>query len=103
MEQGSHDCISQLKDYLSNKPNRNGAAVEELKEKLEFRQVQQQNLKNKFDEMNRKNKNLTLKLAQQYEQAVKQNKSVKLDLKTIPDGIDPEKYQFIRDQEEEAK
>jgi hypothetical protein len=52
--------------------------------------------------MSKKNKLQILRLSQQYDQAVKENKSLKHDLHTIPDGIDPSKVQREMEAENEA-
>ncbi len=52
--------------------------------------------------MNKKNKAQILRLSQQYDQAVKENKSLKHDIYTTPEGIDPSKMQREIEAENEA-
>jgi hypothetical protein len=55
-----------------------------------------------MDEMSKKNKCQILRLSQQYDQAAKENKSLKHDIHTIPEGIDPEKYNREMEAENDA-
>lgn len=89
MEDGQHDCVGQIQKYMRE----NGSLNEQLENKLKEREEQLALVKQNYETMAKKNKNVVLRLQQQLDQAIKENKSLHHDLNSIPDGIDHKKVQ----------